>query len=185
MLTLDVVARALAARGASGARGQLGLDVLFDVGHASAGEEEDAEEHEGEVPGVKGMGDACEGCGDKSAGRKRVPGVSAIDHQPEGRRCDGGLHAWWDRSFAGVGVSEGEVKSDGKHVKRQRGGCRSSGKTRVWTLGELPELPMWEPTRPWEGDLICGPSAPEVLKPLARSSSSIHPAFGQYQLLPK
>lgn len=92
MRTLDVVAWAFASGRASGARGQLGLDILFDVSDASAGKEEDAEEHKGEVPRVDSVGDACQRCGDESTGRQRVFGVGAVDHQPKGWRCDDGLH---------------------------------------------------------------------------------------------
>lgn len=91
-LTLNVGAWSFASRRAFGARGELGLDVLFDVSDASAGEEEDTEEDKGQIPRVDGVSDACQSCGDESTGRKRVLGVGAIDHQPQGWRCDGGLH---------------------------------------------------------------------------------------------
>lgn len=82
---------------ASRARGQLGLDILFDMGDARAGKKEDAQKHEGEVPWVNGVSDACQCCGDEPGGCKRVLGIGAIDHQPKGWRCDGGLHVGSDR----------------------------------------------------------------------------------------
>lgn len=95
-------ARPFAAGRALGRGGELGLDILLDVRDARAGEEEDTEEHEGQVPGVDGVRDAGEGCCDEAAGCERLLRVCSVDQQPQGRCRDNGFHIGARWGFVGL-----------------------------------------------------------------------------------
>lgn len=81
---------------------------------------------------MNGVRDACESCGDEPGGCKRVLGIGAIDHQPKGWRCDGGLHVGSDRRlFDGVLI---EIDRSAAHIGMKR-------KMNLWC--EKTRKPLW------------------------------------------
>lgn len=80
------------ARCALRAHRHVGLDILLDLGDARAGQEEDDEEREREVPGVHGVRDG-RGCGSGDPCRgQAVVGMCTIYQGQRGRHGDDGFH---------------------------------------------------------------------------------------------
>lgn len=96
---------------------------------SGAGQEEDNQQNEGQVPRMHGMGDGREEGGEDAPGRQRLFGVGPVDERRNGRTGDDGPHGG---GGDGAGTGDRLTERGGGAIGSGPGGDGVGG---VWLAG--------------------------------------------------